>query len=63
MPNLNLTDVNDGTIYSVVKADVIAIYELTDYRIVRMNSGTEYDVSETFATLVSEVGGGAPPGP
>lgn len=61
MANLNLTDVNDGTTYSVVKADVSAIYELTEYRIVRMNSGQEYDVTETFASLTQDVGGGAGP--
>ena len=60
MANLNLTDVNDGTTYSVVKADVRGIYELTEYRIVRMNSGQEYDVTETFASLRHDVGGGSP---
>jgi hypothetical protein len=60
MANVNLTDVNDGTTYSVVKADVRGIYELTEYRIVRMNSGQEYDVTETFASLTQDVGGGSP---
>lgn len=59
---MSITDVNDGTVYVIDKNNVAAIYELTDYRIVRMVNGTEYDVTETFNTLVSDVGGG-PPGP
>ena len=58
---MSITDVNNGTVYIVDKNDVAAFYELTEYRIVRMANGTEYDVSETFATLVSDVGGGGAP--
>jgi hypothetical protein len=58
---ISITDVNDGTVYSIDKQDVAAIYELTDYRIVRMDDGKEYDVTETFATLIADVGPG--PGP
>lgn len=58
---MTITDVNDGTVYTIDKADVAAIYDLTDYRIVRLITGIERDVTESFATLVSDVGGGAPP--
>lgn len=59
---MTMTDVNDGTVYTIDKNDVAAIYDLTDYRIVRLITGVERDVTESFATLVSDVGGG-PPGP
>lgn len=55
---MTITDINDATVYVINKQDVAAIYELTDYRIVRMLNGTEYDVSETFAVLTQDVGGG-----
>lgn len=55
---MTITDVNDGATIIVDKNDVAAIYELTDYRIVRMANGTEYDVTETFAVLTQDVGGG-----
>lgn len=55
---MSITDVNDGTVYVIDKNNVAAIYELTEYRIVRMVNGTEYDVTETFAVLTQDVGGG-----
>lgn len=55
---MTITDVNSGATIIVNKNDVAAIYELTDYRIVRMVNGTEYDVTETFAVLTQDVGGG-----
>ena len=55
---MTITDVNDGSTIIVNKQDVAAIYELTDYRIVRMVNGTEYDVTETFDVLTQDVGGG-----
>lgn len=58
---MTITDVNDGTVYTIDKNDVAAIYDLTDYRIVRLITGVERDVTESFATLISDVGGGAPP--
>lgn len=58
MANMSVTDINDGATIIVDKQNVAAIYELTDYRIIRMVNGTEYDVSETFAVLTQDVGGG-----
>lgn len=55
---MTITDVNDGSTIIIDKQNVAAIYELTDYRIVRMVNGTEYDVTETFAVLTQDVGGG-----
>lgn len=55
---MTITDVNDGATIIINKQDVAAIYELTDYRIVRMVNGTEYDVTETFTVLTQDVGGG-----
>lgn len=55
---MTITDVNDGATIIINKQDVAAIYELTDYRIVRMVNGTEYDVTEAFAVLTQDVGGG-----
>lgn len=53
---MSITDINDGTVYNVVKADVVNIYNLDEFRVVIMNTGTRYEVSETFAVLVSDVG-------
>lgn len=58
MANMSVTDINDGATIIIDKQNVAAIYELTDYRIIRMVNGTEYDVSETFAVLTQDVGGG-----
>lgn len=55
---MTITDVNDGATIIIDKQNVAAIYELTDYRIVRMVNGTEYDVTETFAVLTQDVGAG-----
>lgn len=60
---MTITDVNDGTVYTVNKTDVAAIYDLTDYRIVRLITNVQIDVTESFATLVSDVAGGPPVGP
>lgn len=56
--SMTITDVNDGATIIIDKQNVAAIYELTDYRIIRMVNGTEYDVTETFAILTQDVGGG-----
>ena len=56
MANISVTDINDGTVYSIVKSDVVAIYNLDEFRIVIMNDGRRLDVSESFAVLVSDVG-------
>lgn len=57
------TDVNDGTIYSLDKVNVLAVYDLEIYRQIKMIDGTIYDVLESFNTLSQDVGGGggAPP--
>ena len=58
MPNFTITDINDGTTYIVNSQDVNAIYDIDDYRILIKNDGTRYDVSETFASLAHDAGGG-----
>lgn len=57
------TDVNDGTIYSLDKVNVLAVYDLEIYRQIKMIDGTIYDVLESFNILSQDVGGGggAPP--
>lgn len=54
----NATDVNDGTVYIFDKKDVRALYELDIFRQIVMNDGTIYDVSESYATLTQDIGGG-----
>ena len=63
MANMSVTDINDGATIIVDKQNVAAIYELTDYRIIRMVNGTEYDVSETFEALNADIGGQPITGP
>lgn len=58
MGMFNVTDVNDGSIYPVDSNNVNAIYELDIYRKLRLVNGLEYDVTETFASLVQDSGGG-----
>jgi hypothetical protein len=56
MANMSITDINDGTVYEIVKGNVVNIYNLDEFRIVIMNDGKRYEVSETFVSLVSDVG-------
>jgi hypothetical protein len=58
MATFTITDINDGTTYIVAANDVNAIYDIDDYRILIKNDGTRYDVSETFASLTHDAGGG-----
>lgn len=55
------TDVNDGTIYSLNKVNVLAVYDLEIYRQIKMIDGTIYDVIESFNILSQDVGGGGAP--
>lgn len=57
MPNVTMTDVNDGSVYIIPKDDINAVYEQTEFRRVLLYNGTEYDVSESFETLNTDVGG------
>lgn len=57
MPNVTITDVNDGSVYIIPKIDINAVYEQTEFRRVLLYNGTEYDVSESFETLNTDVGG------
>ena len=57
MPNVTITDVNDGSVYIIPKHDINAVYEQTEFRRVLLYNGTEYDVSESFETLNTDVGG------
>jgi hypothetical protein len=56
MAQMNVTDINDGTIFFVQKTLVNSIYELDIYRQIVMISGEIYDVAETFAHLSGELG-------
>jgi hypothetical protein len=56
MAQMNVTDINDGTIFLVEKTLVNSIYELDIYRQIVMISGEIYDVAETFAHLSGELG-------
>lgn len=58
MALIAVTDINDpfDTIY-VDKAHIKRLYELDIYRIIVMEDGRQYDVSETFAYLNQEMGG------
>lgn len=57
MPNVTITDVNDGSVYIIPTHDINAVYEQTEFRRVLLYNGTEYDVSESFETLNTDVGG------
>lgn len=59
----NVTDVNDGTVYTITKDDVRAIYDLETYRKIVLITNIILDVTESFSQLVQDVGGGggAPP--
>lgn len=60
---ISLTDVNTGDTILIDKANVGSFYEVElIFRRIYMNDGTIHDVSESFATLESDignVGGGA----
>jgi len=60
---ITITDVNSGTTSIINKQDVNAIYELDIYRQIVMNDAQIFDVTESYAHLTQEVGGGggAPP--
>lgn len=58
---ISLTDINDGSVIVINKQDVNSFYELSIYRSVVMNDGRIYDVSETFADLMTAIGSGGPP--
>lgn len=53
---MTITDVNDGTVSTIDKQHVLAVYELTLYRQVIMDDGREYDVTESYATLIADIG-------
>ncbi len=56
---LTLTDVNTGDPITIEKTDVVSFYDIDElFRRVNMTDGTIYDVSESFATLVSDIGSG-----
>jgi hypothetical protein len=56
---LTLTDVNTGNTIAINKADVASFYDIDElFRRINMTDGTIYDVSESFATLVSDIGSG-----
>lgn len=61
--SFNVTDVNDGTVYTITKDDVRAFYDLDIFRKVILRTNIILDVSESFSQLVQDVGGGggAPP--
>lgn len=60
---ITLTDVNTGDPIVIDKNDVASFYDIDLlFRRINMNDGKIYDVSESFATLVTNIGsGGAPP--
>lgn len=59
---LTLTDVNTGDPIVIDKADVGSFYEIDNlFRRLYMNDGKIYDVSESFNSLVTDIGTGAPP--
>jgi tetrahydromethanopterin S-methyltransferase subunit B len=56
---LTLTDVNTGNPITIEKTDVVSFYDIDElFRRVNMIDGTIHDVSESFATLVSDIGSG-----
>jgi hypothetical protein len=55
---VNLYDINDGTVYIIDKQNVNSFYELEIYRQVVMIDGITYDVSNTFADLITDIGSG-----
>jgi len=56
---LTLTDVNTGDPITIEKTDVVSFYDIDElFRRINMTDGTIYDVSESFATLVSDIGSG-----
>lgn len=56
---LTLTDVNTGDSITIQKTDVASFYDIDElFRRVNMTDGKIYDVSESFATLVSDIGSG-----
>lgn len=61
--SFNITDVNDGTVYTITKDDVRAIYDLEAYRKIVLITNVIIDVTESFSQLSQDVGGGggAPP--
>lgn len=60
---ITLTDVNTGDPITIDKNDVASFYDIDLlFRRINMNDGKIYDVTESFATLVTNIGsGGAPP--
>lgn len=60
---MTITDVNDGTTYVIAKQDVFAIFEQIEFRRIIMYDGREYDVTETFETLNTDIGGQPITGP
>jgi hypothetical protein len=56
---LSLTDVNTGATIVIDKANVASFYDIDElFRRINMTDGTIHDVSESFATLVSDIGSG-----
>jgi tetrahydromethanopterin S-methyltransferase subunit B len=56
---LTLTDVNTGNPITIEKTDVVSFYDIDElFRRINMTDGTIHDVSESFATLVGDIGSG-----
>lgn len=52
------TDINEPFNTIAIDKDAVkAVYELTDYRAVFLTDLRQYDVSETFASIVQDIGG------
>jgi len=56
---LSLTDVNTGNTIVINKADVVSFYDIDElFRRINMTNGAIYDVSESYSTLVGDIGSG-----
>jgi len=56
---LTLTDVNTGDPITIEKTDVVSFYDIDElFRRVNMIDGTIHDVSESYSTLVGDIGSG-----
>jgi hypothetical protein len=56
---LSLTDVNTGNTIVINKADVASFYDIDElFRRINMTNGAIYDVSESYSTLVGDIGSG-----
>lgn len=52
---ITVTDVNDGASIIIDENAIRSVYEMDIYRMILMASGTIYDVTESFSTLIGDL--------